>query len=228
MDRRRALLGLLATFAIPPHAGVYELLFGRLPAWPFALRSFLQPPPDAPVIGDPAARHAVLMFGDYNCPTCRLLGPYLSLAVRQARDIKLVVMLTPIVAPTSREVARIALASAKLGQFGVLHERLLATRGKVDPATALRTAAWAGVNIPALRAAMKAPELDATLDRAIALHRANRLMRVPVLVAGSQGFLYRKDTRLDFEPLFAVAREEARKRIRMQRAQSSAKSAGKM
>lgn len=206
--RRRALLGLLAAgLAIPAHAGLRELLFGRPPAVPFALPSSLQPPTDAPVVGNRRAPHAVVVFSDYNCPTCRFLEPYLTSAVRGTPDIKLAVLLTPIVAPSSREVARIALAAERLGKFELLHERLLATRGKLDAAVALRTAARAGLNVSMLEAAAKAPELDAALNRAISLHRSNRLPGVPIVVAGSQGFVYGKRTRLDFQSLFAIARQ---------------------
>jgi protein-disulfide isomerase len=206
------MLGLLAAgLALPAHAGLRELLFGKPPARPFALASFVQSPSDAPVIGNPAARHIVLVFSDYNCPTCRFLEPYLTAAVRETSDIKLAVLLTPIVAPTSREVAKIALAAARLGTFGPLHERLLATRGKLDTAVALRTAASLGMDVAALNAAAKAPTIDAALDRFIAIHRANRLPGVPIVVAGSQGFVYGKETRLDFEPLFAIAREASKR-----------------
>lgn len=205
--RRRALLGLLAAgLATSAHAGLRELLFGRPPALPFALRSYLQPPSDAPVIGNRRAPHAVVLFSDYNCPTCRFLEPYLTAAVRETQDIKLVVLLTPIVEPSSRAVAKIALAAEVLGKFELLHERLLATRGKLDAAAALRTAAWAGLDVSMLQAAAKAPQLDVILDQSVALHRSNRLPGVPIVVAGSQGFVYGKGTRLDFQSLFAIAR----------------------
>ena len=91
---RHAPLALRLRNVLPAHAGLRELLFGKPPARPFALASFVQSPSDAPVIGNPAARHIVLVFSDYNCPTCRFLEPYLTAAVRETSDIKLAVLLT--------------------------------------------------------------------------------------------------------------------------------------
>ncbi len=73
-----------------------------------------------------------------------------------------------------------------LGKFFALHQRLLASGWKFPEEKILRIAASVGLDIDRLKEDMKAPEIDAIIERNNALAESIGISGTPGLVIGDQ------------------------------------------
>lgn|GEM_PF-5869622 len=215
--RRRFLTAvslLAAGAALPAHAGPRDWL-DMLTGNPSLRRKQLPVPvkvfdraPRLPA--DPARRtrgHPVVLFTDYNCPDCRRLHDPLDAALAAAADIDLVVLPTPLITPTSREVAALALAAQRQRPFRVLHDALMHAKGMLDARAALAIAAGLGLDGVQLAADAQREEVGALLDAAVAHHKELKLRGVPVMGVGAHSFHVGRMIARDFSPLFEAARK---------------------
>ncbi|MGZ3181821.1 MAG: DsbA family protein [Telluria sp.] len=152
---------------------------------------------------------AILLFTDYNCPSCRAQHPRFMEAARQQPDVRVLAVITPIIAPSSPEVAAVALAAARQKPFGVLHEALFNAKGLHDAKSALALAGTLGYNVERLRKDANDPSVKLALDANIAQHKALQLHGVPVLAVGAEQFHFGLKAGSDYGPVFEAARRLA-------------------
>ena len=80
----------------------------------------------------------VVMFTDYQCPTCRLADPALRAAIARDGNVRVIYRDWPIFGERSERAAEVALAADRQGIYPALHRRLMTSASLDD--TALRAA----------------------------------------------------------------------------------------
>lgn len=92
----------------------------------------------APVAGNPNGDIPIVEFFDYNCGYCKRAFGDVAKAVEQDPKIKLILNELPILSKGSEEGARVALAAGLQGKYWDAHRALIAIRGEVNQASALK------------------------------------------------------------------------------------------
>ena len=139
-----------------------------------------------PVGGNRKGTATVVEFFDYNCGWCKRAYPHMLAAVKADGKVRIVFKEYPILAPSSRLAARAALAAARQGKYWEMHDRLMRHRGALDEAKIMAVAAQAGLDMPKLKADMKAREIEAAIDANLALAERIGIRGTPAFVIGSK------------------------------------------
>ncbi len=159
---RRSFLTLATTALFAPLLSVRVLAAGG----PIDVRAILNDP-DAPVGGNPNGDVTIVAFLDYNCPFCKKATPALDEVVAADGGVRLVYKDWPILAESSVDGARMALAAKYQGKYGEAHAALMAApgrNGRDRMADAIRDA---GVDMTRLEADLKThnSEIAALINR---------------------------------------------------------------
>jgi len=143
---------------------------------------------DDPVAGNAKGDVVLVEFFDYNCPYCKVvLDPMLE-AIKADGKARVVFKELPILSEDSLTAARVALAAKKQGKYDEVHRAFMKYRGKLDEKTIFRLAGEAGANVEQLKKEMMAPEIDAQLQKNMALAHALDIASTPTfIIAGADG-----------------------------------------
>ncbi len=139
-----------------------------------------------PVGGNRKGDATVVEFFDYNCGWCKRAYPHLLAAAKADGKVRIVFKEYPILAPSSRLAARAALAAARQGKYREMHDRLMRHRGALDETKIMAAAAQAGLDMPKLKADMKAREIEAAIDANLALAERLGIRGTPAFVIGGK------------------------------------------
>lgn len=99
-----------------------------------------------PALGAADGDLTMAVFTDYRCPACRSAYPGMMAAITADGRVKLLVYDWPIFGEPSRRTARIALAAARQGQYGAVHDRLMTDPRAMDEAALPAIVTEAGVD----------------------------------------------------------------------------------
>jgi len=109
--------------------------------------------------GNPQGDVTLVEYFDYNCGYCRAALPVIDQLLKDDPGVRIVYRDFPILAPSSRDAARVSLAAAQQGKYRAFHDALYAA-GPVSAATIAAAAAQTGVAV--------APADDAAIDAELA------------------------------------------------------------
>jgi len=76
----------------------------------------------------------VVIFTDYQCPSCRMADPALRAAMARDGNVRVVYRDWPVFGERSERAARVALAAHRQGVYSALHHRLMTSASLADPA----------------------------------------------------------------------------------------------
>ena len=142
--------------------------------------------PASPVGGNPEGDVTLVEFFDYNCPYCRQVGPVMIDVEAADPELRIVYKEFPILGPNSTAAAKVALATQRQGRYGEFHKELMQVEGVADEAGALKLAEELGLDMERLKKDMDAPEIQAAIDRNLALAKALRITGTPSFIIGDQ------------------------------------------
>ncbi|UCI06514.1 DsbA family protein [Mesorhizobium sp. B1-1-8] len=142
----------------------------------------------SPVGGNAEGNVTLVEFFDYNCPYCRMMAPVMDQAVADDAQLRIVYKEFPILGPDSVFAAKAALAADKQGKYAAFHKALYAAKTRVTEAVVLKTAAEAGLDVERMKADMRQPDIQTSIDRNAELAQALRITGTPGFVAGDQIF----------------------------------------
>ena len=142
--------------------------------------------PDSPVGGNPDGDATLVEFADYNCPYCRRVAPTMIEAEAADPKLRIVYKEIPILGPNSVFAAKAALAARQQGKYIEFHRALMNAKGVVAEGLVLAMAKKIGLDVEKLKADMEAPEIQAAIDRNLALARALGINGTPTFVIGNQ------------------------------------------
>jgi protein-disulfide isomerase len=160
--------------------------------------------PMSPVTGNPDGDVSLVEFFDYNCPYCRRVAPVVAEAEAADPQLRIVYKEFPILGPGSVFAARAALAAHRQGLYFAFHEALMQAGGRAEENSVLTVAKEVGLDVERLKSDMKDPEIQAAIDRNLALAEALRITGTPGFVVGRQ--ILRGAT--DLRTLQSLIREE--------------------
>lgn len=142
--------------------------------------------PQAPVGGDPKGDVTIVAFLDYNCPFCKKSTPGLARAVKEDGHVRLVYKDWPILAPSSVDGAKLALAAKYQDKYEDAHAAMMALKGRSTPAQMRDAVKGAGVNMVRLDADLSAhgTEIMALIKRNNAEADSLGLQGTPVFLIG--------------------------------------------
>ena len=139
---------------------------------------------DDPVIGPANAPITIYEFSDYNCGYCKRMLNILQDVVEDDNGVKLVVKEFPILSPSSKKAARVALAAHKQGKFADVHTALMSWRGQINDEAIDTVISHAKLNKTQMLADMQA---DSTTKILAKNHRAANMLQIkgtPALIIG--------------------------------------------
>jgi len=140
--------------------------------------------PEVPSFGNPGGDVTVVEFFDYQCPFCRKAHPDLTRLVAEDGKVRVVLKDWPILSPSSRIAAQIALAAKYQGKYAPVHAALMEITGRLDQDKIRSALVKAGVDLDKLNADLKghAAEIEAVLAR-------NNAQAEALGLSGTPGFL---------------------------------------
>ncbi|HKD23179.1 MAG TPA: DsbA family protein [Rhizomicrobium sp.] len=140
------------------------------------------------ITGPSQAKKTVVEFFDYNCPYCRLSLPAVKkYYAAHKNDTRFAFIEFPIKGADSIFAARVALAARKQGdKYLALHFLLMGEKDHVDANMILADAEKAGLDMNKLAADMKAPDVNAGVNAALALADAAKIKGTPFFVVNGR------------------------------------------
>lgn len=164
-----------------------------------------QPFPGA-VGGNPNGTITVVEFTDYNCGFCRSSVADLNRLIGSEKDVKIVYRELPILAASSRDAARWALAAAKQGKHKAFHDAMFAA-GPANEQSITAAARRAGLNMDQAAKDAASPEVKAEIESNLAMMQQIGFNGTPTFIIGDQIL----EGALGYEALKAAV-EKARKK----------------
>ena len=125
-------------------------------------------------------------FSDYNCGYCKRVFTQLQAVLEEDDKVRLTLKEYPILAESSIEAARAAIAANRQGKFPEFHTAMMGWRGGLSLSTILSIAVEAGLDVDQLEADMKDKEIDAIIARTRQAAQMLELEGTPALLIGDQ------------------------------------------
>jgi protein-disulfide isomerase len=145
-----------------------------------ASRGAIEEPYGSAWIGNPKGDVTLVEYYDYNCGYCRATLPTLERLIAADPNLRIVFKELPVLAESSRDAARAALAAAAQGKFKRFHDTLYAA-GPVSDATIRAAAQATGVNLSAIPS-----DADATIRANLETAARLNISGTPSWVVGDQ------------------------------------------
>ena len=143
-----------------------------------------------PYIGAGADADIIIYeFSDYNCGYCKRVFAQLQAVLADDPKVRLTLKEYPILAESSLEAAKAAIAAHKQGLFEPFHIGLMNWRGALSTNAILSIAAEAGLDLDQLETDMKHPVVEEILNRTRMTARALEVSGTPALLMGGVGSL---------------------------------------
>ena len=136
--------------------------------------------------GEKSAKIEVFEFFDYNCYYCKKASQTIRQVLDEDSNIKFRLIEFPILSQDSIDVAKLALASSNQGKYFEYHLALMATKGKVDKAKALKVAKDIGLDVDQLKRDSTSQIISDTLDHSARTAGEINLRGTPAFIIGSE------------------------------------------
>jgi protein-disulfide isomerase len=137
----------------------------------------------APMLGSPMAKTAFVEFFDYECGYCKQAFSGLSKLVNDNKDIKILLVDTPILSENSYNAARWALAAGKQGKYLAYHAALMEFKGPKTIENLEKLATQIGLDSGKMKIDADGAEVKAQLEKNMELFKALGLNGTPGFAA---------------------------------------------
>lgn len=127
----------------------------------------------------------VVEFTDYNCGFCRSSVADINRLIASEKDVRIVYRELPILAASSRDAARWALAAAKQGKHKAFHDAMFAA-GPANEQSITAAARRAGLNMDQAAKDAASPEVNAEIERNLAMMQQIGFNGTPTFIIGDQ------------------------------------------
>lgn len=121
-----------------------------------------------PVLGIRQAPATIVEAVDYRCSFCRLMHPRVKELLARRSDVRVVILMTPVLGEESEKIARFALAADAQGRFEAVHDALFSTSGSPSSEDGFlkAIAEQAGVDWAKAKDAMASPAVSEAMEQA--------------------------------------------------------------
>ncbi|MCS6291946.1 MAG: DsbA family protein [Nitrospira sp.] len=142
--------------------------------------------PTSPTSGNPNGDVTVVEFFDYRCLFCKQAAGAVTQLQTEDRNVRVVYKDFPILGELSVLAAKAALAAHTQDKHQQFHEALLASEVELTREEMIAIAKRIGLDVKRLETAMQSPELQATLDRNLALGFKLGISGTPGFIVGTE------------------------------------------
>jgi protein-disulfide isomerase len=149
-------------------------------------RADLQGATDLPVGGNPKGDVTIVEFMDYRCGYCKGVQPTLDQVIRADGKIRFVLKEFPILGPASRTASMAAIAANKQGKYLAFHAALMAYPNNLTEEVIFALARQVGLDVAKLKDDMKAPEVEALIEKTHKLAQDLGINGTPGFIIGDQ------------------------------------------
>jgi protein-disulfide isomerase len=148
------------------------------------VRAQVETPFPGAILGNPDGKVTLVEFTDFACGYCRQSVPEVEALIAANPDLRVVVRELPIIAPTSEDAARWALAAALQGRYAEFHRAMFAA-GRPDAASIEAAAKVAGLDMDKARKAISDPKINDEIASNLEMARKLGLSGTPSWVVGT-------------------------------------------
>lgn len=134
------------------------------------------------VLGNPKGKFVIIEFFDYQCGWCKKTNKEISEAIKNAKNIRWILMDTPIFGAASETIARYGMAAGKQGKFAKMHEAITNATGRLDEAALKKMGADLGMDVKKLEKDANSDEIKAKLAANQAIAAQLNINGVPMLI----------------------------------------------
>ena len=136
-----------------------------------------------PYAGPIDAKLSIVYFGDMNCGYCKKQDPVLDSIASKYPNVKIIYKDLPILSPSSREAAAVALAAhqKQSSTYLPLHKRLMSSTELITSDIIAKSAKEEGLDFEQLKKAIT-PEINEQLDGNIRLAQKLGIRGTPALI----------------------------------------------
>lgn len=134
------------------------------------------------VLGNPNGNFVIIEFFDYQCGWCKRTNKEISAVLKDAPNIRWVLIDTPIFGEASEQIARFAMAAGKQGKFKEYHEAIGAAKGKLDKEALVKIGKDLKLNTKRLVADAESQEVKDKLANNQKYARQLNINGVPMLI----------------------------------------------
>lgn len=144
--------------------------------------------PLSPIGGNPDGSVTIVEFFDYRCGYCKRVFPAIEEILAEDKDIKIVFKEFPILGEDSVLASRAALATwfNWPDQYHKFHTELMSSRGSLNQNKVFELASIAGIDVTALKAAMKDEKVDEAIARTMKLAEFLDINGTPGFIIGNE------------------------------------------
>ncbi len=146
-------------------------------------------PATSAIVGNPNGDVTIVEFMDYNCGFCKRALEDIRALAKEDPKLKVVIKDFPILGPDSVEASRVAVAAMAQLQgpkYFDFHNRLMATKGRINGARALDVAKEAGADIERLKKDMDSAQTKAVIEDTVALGDRLGLTGTPAFILADE------------------------------------------
>ncbi|MGH1456473.1 MAG: DsbA family protein [Alphaproteobacteria bacterium] len=139
-----------------------------------------------PVAGNPKGDITVVEFFDYNCGYCRKAFEDIRKLIKTDENLRVVFQEMPILSPSSKTMAQMALAAHNQGKYFEMHTALMDYRGNQSDAAYYKLAADIGLDVAQLKSDMASESVAAALGKSTDIARKLGIRGTPGFIIGNE------------------------------------------
>ncbi|AMJ63538.1 disulfide bond formation protein DsbA [Bosea sp. PAMC 26642] len=146
-------------------------------------------PKTSAIVGNPQGDVTIVEFMDYNCGFCKRALEDVRALTKDDPKLKVVIKDFPILGPDSVEASRVAVAAMTQLQgpkYFEFHNRLMATKGRINGVKALEIAKEAGADVERLKKDMDSAQTKAVIEDTVALGDRLGLTGTPAFILADE------------------------------------------
>ncbi len=146
-------------------------------------------PATSVIAANPQGDVTLVEFMDYNCGYCKRALDDVRTLAKDDPKLRIVIKDFPILGPDSVEASRVAIAAKTQLQgqkYWDFHNKLMATKGRINGAKAIEIAKESGADVERLRKEMDAPATRAVIEDTVALGDRLGLTGTPAFIVGDE------------------------------------------
>ncbi len=140
------------------------------------------------VLGNPEGDVTLVEFMDYNCGYCKRAHGDMNRLIEEDPNLRVVLKEFPVLGQPSVEAAHVAAAVNLVApeSYAAFHDKLMTSKGRANGQKAIEAAKEIGIGDDVLAAALKDPEVGATIEEAYSLAKTLGLTGTPAYVVGDE------------------------------------------
>lgn len=134
------------------------------------------------VLGNPNGSFVIIEFFDYQCGWCKKTNVEIGEAIKTAKNIRWVLIDTPIFGEASETIARYGMAAAKQGKYKEMHEAIVSSQDRLDEAALIKIGEGLKLDTAKLKADANSKEAHDKIAANQAIARTLNINGVPMLI----------------------------------------------